>query len=188
MSVPLPGYGYSICDDLWFSRNFYFDLAGNCFGSVLEEEVFDNADCRTDAPELSILDKRRVIEIQRMEQDFDCKVDQTVRRELNVENLDARRKLVHQPVRTGLEIVCVGYQGPQIYIYPDQTRKGERLGRLRPDDILSLSHVEKLQDGRLIRFVYRIIRAESEIGILGWIKASSLQPFFTEDTCKRLIF
>ena len=183
----LPSHAYSICDDLWFARNFYFDRAGHCFGSVLEEEVFDNVNCNTDAPELSLQDKARVLDIQKMENEFGCKLDQTERRDLNVENLQARRSLIDQPIRTGLEIVCVGYTGPRLHIYPDQNFKGKRRGRLKSGDTVAVSQPEQSFEGKFVRFVYRVLRNKRDIELLGWLKASSLQPFFSENSCARLL-
>ncbi|MEM7241608.1 MAG: DUF4453 domain-containing protein [Pseudomonadota bacterium] len=157
-----------ICDDLWFSRNFYFDRAGFCFSSVLGEEVFDNADCTTDVPALSIDEKAVIADIQAQEGHLGCSTHIQERRELEITLLPERRRLLDQPIRSEFESACVGFLGSELMLFSGRDETGEEIGTIEKGDTILLYHAVPNQKGTRDTFVSGVFRNQEMMPILGW--------------------
>src|SRR5690606_19358983 len=92
-----PAFAIETCDELWFTRNLIYDRAGYCFASELGRAVFDNTGCIPGEAKLSPDAVNTVAVIQQLEQDLDCKIDNTGRR-LNVPNIQVRLQMIDIPV------------------------------------------------------------------------------------------
>ena len=170
-----------VCDDLWFSRNFYFDRAGYCFGSVLGEEVFNNYGCTTQAPELTAEEKAIVKEIQNIESDVGCKLDTTERRPLDIPNLPLRRTLLDQPINEGFESGCIGYIGEPLPLRAGIAQDAPIVGYIQAGDHLNFSHVPPIGATGNLDYITAVYRDGALQPLLGW---TSIE--FSEKTCEGL--
>lgn len=136
------------CDDLWYSRNFYFDQAGYCFGSKLGNQVFDNSDCKSKNVTLTESIKQRISQMKQVEQEFSCKVDTSKVRPLDIPNFNSRKLLSEQPINHGLESGCYGYLGTnQVPLYSAKSNNSKIMGYVKTGDDICSVHDEIVTDG-----------------------------------------
>ena len=64
----------NLCNRLWFKRNDIYNSTGYCFSSQLGKLMFDNTDCRTKDPNLSIEQDVIVKNLIRQEKELNCAV------------------------------------------------------------------------------------------------------------------
>ena len=134
-----PAAALDVCDDLWFTRNLVFDRAGYCFGSVLGQAVFDNADCTTKSPNLNAADKAVVERVRAAEAEWGCKVD-SGRSQLNVERIWFRALLSDLPIPSGYESACVPYIGAPTEALAGRSLGAEPVGRLEAGMTVLFEH------------------------------------------------
>lgn len=127
------------CHDLWFTRNLIFDRAGYCFGSVLGQSVFDNANCTTKDPALSAEDKATVARIRDTESWIGCNMD-TESTYLALDALEARRALDTLPVLDRFESACIGWRGPTVPLLSGMQPGAGVIGQISPGDTISFGH------------------------------------------------
>lgn len=117
------------CDDLWYSRNFYYDKASYCFASKLGKAIFDNSNCISNKITLSKPTKHRIGQIKQVEKEFNCQVNSKKLKRLNITGYSARKNLLEQPINQGLESSCVGYLGNhKVPLYADRSSNSKVLG------------------------------------------------------------
>lgn len=123
------------CDDLWYSRNFYFDQAGYCFGSNLGKAVFDNSDCKSKNVNLAKSILQRIDKIKETEAGNSCKVKTNKARRLNIKNFEMRKTLIEQPINHGFESSCFGYKGKlRVALYAARSTNSKIIGYVNLDD------------------------------------------------------
>lgn len=138
-----PAFAEEACDDLWYSRNFYFDKAGYCFGSALGKAVFDNANCKSKDVSFSDAIKLRISHIKQTEKMNECKVSSKKVRNLDIYNFDMRKKLADQPINHGYESSCFGYQGDaKVPLYSAMSEGSEIMGYVGTGDSVYSAHDE----------------------------------------------
>lgn len=131
------------CDDLWYSRNFYFDQAGYCFGSKLGKDIFDNLNCKSKNITLKESVKLRISHIKKVEEWRECNIRTDKVRRLNILNLEMRKHLIDQPINHGEEAVCIGYLGKQkIPLYSAMSFNSEVIGYIKNGDDIYSAHDE----------------------------------------------
>ena len=157
-----------ICDDLWFSRNFYFDRAGYCFSSVLGEEVFDNTNCTTNDPELSIFEKAIISDIQAQEHRLGCNIKIDQRRDLDLEWPKIRRQLIDQPMRVEFESACIGYRKPNLSLFAGREDTSLEIGQIETGDTILFYHATPKPGPKRQTFISGVIREDLSIPIIGW--------------------
>ena len=157
-----------ICDDLWFSRNFYFDRAGYCFSSVLGEEIFDNSDCSTDAPDLTVAEKSVISEIQEQEQFIGCNVDILQRRELDMEHFNQRLTLDDQPLRSEFESACIGYLGEPLDLHSGRNDESTVTGQIEQGDSILLYHATPTAELNKQTFISGVVKNNNLSQAIGW--------------------
>lgn len=150
-----------LCDDLWFTRNVIFDRAGYCFGSELGASVFYNGDCTTSAPEITPADQENVARIRAAEQDWDCAIDSTVARSLSIDAA-FRLLLSDQPVATGYESGCIGWQANPMPLRAGHSPDAPVVGQVQQGDNVNFGH-EPVAGWEYLR-VYR----DGEMAAEGW--------------------
>ncbi len=150
--VASPALAFDACDDLWFTRNLVFDRAGYCFGSPLGRAVFDNGDCRTNAPVLSTADQEIIAAVKTAEREFACHVD-TDRTGLNLPDVPRRKTMTTLPVIEIFESGCYGWRSSDVALFDGVETGARQIGDVvRGDDILFL-HV--FQEPYSFVLVYR---------------------------------
>lgn len=127
------------CHDLWFARNAIMDRAGHCFGTVLGQAVFDNAECLGQPVALSPGDAATVARIRQVEAEQGCRVD-TSRPALDVGALWIRRALIHQPVRDIFESACLGWLGPDAPLFAGHERSTPVIGQIGTGSYVLYAH------------------------------------------------
>jgi len=129
------------CDELWFTRNLQFHLAGYCFGSTLGQEVFGNDACTGTDVALSSEAKALVDRIRANEAAMGCAVD-TSRTMLSMDVLEMDRRMLlrHQPVAYEGESGCIGWTGAPVRIMSGHSGEGSRRGTVEPGDSLVFGH------------------------------------------------
>jgi len=132
----------AFCDELWFTRNLIFDRAGYCFGSPLGRAVFDNGDCDTKTPSLSVKQKRDVAFLKETEGFAGCKVN-TKRTRLVFTGTDWLRSLATLPIRDLGESACLGYTGSDVDLRSGTSDKSAITGILRKGDHVNYAHLQE---------------------------------------------
>lgn len=64
--------GGTTCEKLWIERNAIFDAKGYCFTTEKGQRYFDNSDCTTSSPVLSVREKARVESLRAQEKALGC--------------------------------------------------------------------------------------------------------------------
>jgi len=128
-----PAFAFDPCDDLWFSRNQVFDMAGYCFSSALGKAVFDNSDCISSKVTPDVRGMALVNFAKELEADLNCKVD-TSRRWLDVDNLAMRRALEVPVVLEDSASGCLGWTGDPIPLFAGPRPGAQRLATVKPGD------------------------------------------------------
>ncbi|MGL1920831.1 MAG: YARHG domain-containing protein [Hyphomicrobiales bacterium] len=164
-----PAFAEDACDDLWYSRNFYFDQAGYCFGSKLGKAVFDNSNCKSKNVALTKSTKRRISQMKEIEKEFDCEINTEKARPLNIPQLKSRELLVEQPISQGLESGCYGYTGvKQIPLYSARSKNSKIIGYIENGDDIDSSHDEVDNSD----WWFAGVSTKSGKSSVGWTKAS----------------
>lgn len=136
------------CDELWFSRNAMMDYAGYCFQSPLGQAVFDNSDCTTSEPQLSLAAQAMTRQIIKNEATLACDVN-TDRTELEpMWNIAQRRELEVQPPVPNAweaETSCIGY-GATVPIYAAPDHAARILDVMRPGGNINFVRDVLVQD------------------------------------------
>ena len=138
-AVASPAVADEFCHDLWLARNAIMDRAGYCFGSVLGQAVFDNADCVGKSVSLTPDAQATVARIQERESENACRVN-TKQTTLDVKALELRLDLVHQPVRDLYESACLGWLGPVTPLRAGHDGGAAVVGEVHRGDFVLYSH------------------------------------------------
>lgn len=136
-------YAEEPCDDLWYSRNFYFEQAGYCFGSKLGKAVFDNSNCKSKNVSLSAFIQYRISQMEKIETEWECKINTGKIRALSIPNIDLRKNLLTQPISQGFESSCFGYTGSsQVPLYSAMSENSKIIGHVKLGDDVIDAHEE----------------------------------------------
>lgn len=142
-SLLAQAFAEDACDDLWYSRNFYFDQAGYCFGSKLGKAVFDNSNCKSKNVSLTAPVKYRINQMKKIEAVWECKINTGRVRTLNIPQFDLRKNLVVQPISQGFESSCFGYLGTkQVPLYSAMSENSKIIGHAELGDDVIAAHEE----------------------------------------------
>lgn len=166
------------CADLWFSRNAMLDQAGYCFATPLGKATFDNSDCATKQPNLSLKVSRQIALITKLEQGDAggfyeaCKID-TTKRHLDLAAISQRKQLDFQPATDGSTSVCLDYLGADIPLYAAPWKTARHIGKIKAGDNVSFGH----QDWN--GWSFSLIGRDQDWVTAGWYKAE-----FHGDDCK----
>ncbi len=76
MFLPVTNAVADSCYDLWYERNLIYAENGYCFKTDLARRTFSDFSCRTDHPQFSSLEQRRIDEIKAEERERSCNVNQ----------------------------------------------------------------------------------------------------------------
>ena len=169
-----PALATEPCHDLWFTRNLIFDRAGYCFGSVLGQTVFDNADCITKEPALSVVEKATVARIRETEDWIGCRVDTGATR-LDVDALDVRRTLDTLPVLDRFESACIGWRGSAVPLFSGVMAGARIVGQISTGDTISFAH-EYVEP-----FNFVTVHRDGQLVALGWTNVAT-----DEATCTQM--
>ena len=135
----------SICDDLWFTRNWVMSQAGYCFGSVLGMAQFDNTRCTGQNITLSPVQTAFVTEVRRRETVLGCSVD-TGRTTLRIADVALRKRLQYQPMRHEGDNMegwgCLGFVGPEVSLRSAPRVGAEQVGHIVAGDWVSIGGYE----------------------------------------------
>ena len=63
------------CYDLWYQRNLIYAENGYCFKTELARRTFNNFPCRTDRPQFTLREQRRIEQIKAEERERGCNVN-----------------------------------------------------------------------------------------------------------------
>lgn len=63
------------CYDLWYQRNLIYAENGYCFKTDLARRTFSDSSCRTDHPQFSPREQRRINQIKAEERERGCNVN-----------------------------------------------------------------------------------------------------------------
>ncbi|MEM9060113.1 MAG: DUF4453 domain-containing protein [Pseudomonadota bacterium] len=135
----VPAHADDVCNDLWFTRNLIMDRAGYCFGSILGQSVYDNADCTGKSVSLSADAQAQVSQIRDLEQSIQCRVD-TGQPVIDLEDLDMRRRLIDLPVRDEYESGCIGWLEDPLPLRGGHSAAATVVGEVRRGDSVTFSH------------------------------------------------
>ena len=161
-------FAEDVCDDLWYSRNFHFDQAGYCFGSKLGKSVFDNANCKSKNVNLSKMLNHRINLMKKIETEWECKINTSQIRVLNIPHFNLRKNLDLQPISQGFESSCFGYTSEQqVPLYAAMSENSKILGYVRLGDDVIDAHEE------VIDSTWWFATSISKAGhtIIGWTNA-----------------
>ncbi|MEL7126688.1 MAG: DUF4453 domain-containing protein [Pseudomonadota bacterium] len=128
------------CHDWWFTRNLVIDRAGYCFGSVLGQAQFDNADCIGQTVTLDPASAAAVEQIRQLEVDNQCRVN-TAQPVLNLIDRDIRRQLQAQPIADIFESACLRYRAAPRPLYDAPDPSARVIGQIVPGDTVSYAHL-----------------------------------------------
>ncbi len=64
------------CYDLWYQRNLIYAQNGYCFKTDLAQRTFSDFPCRTDHPQFSSYEKKRIEQLKAEERERHCNVNQ----------------------------------------------------------------------------------------------------------------
>lgn len=120
-----------MCDELWYTKNLLFDRAGHCFASALGRANFNNDDCIGSGPTLRPSEQAQYDMVVEQEELWMCDVDNSVYRDLNIEQEALRRTMIVLPIRDGYESACIGYTGPDHVLRRGPSAMAEQTGTLR---------------------------------------------------------
>lgn len=135
-----PAWANDGCHDLWFTRNLIMDRAGYCFGSVLGQAVFDNADSTGTSVSLPPGQQQMVAALREMERRFECHVN-TGQPWLHLNDRAVRQRLTDLPIRDEFESACLGWLGPLAPLRAGHHPGSDVLNYVSPGDWVSYSHI-----------------------------------------------
>jgi hypothetical protein len=118
-----------ICDQLWFARNKVFAETGYCFKSKLGQTYFDTANCSQTPRALSADEKLQTAQAREMEEEYACKVDSS-RSRLDLGDYAALVDLTVTPIPTGHGFSCIGWKGPNQWLYDIPHETGGYFGEI----------------------------------------------------------
>ncbi len=75
MFLPITNAVAESCYDLWYERNLIYAEKGYCFKTDLARRTFSDFSCRTDHPQFSPREQRRIDEIKAEERERGCNVN-----------------------------------------------------------------------------------------------------------------
>lgn len=156
------------CDDLWFSRNFYFDQAGYCFGSALGQSVFDNSDCRSNSASVPPTIAPLVQELKAAQDELGCRINSGRARPLDVPHLADRFLLDIQPISDGLESACRVETTTPVALRSAPWQGAEIIGYLQPGDEVLLAHYAPHSAGPGWGYASTVWRSGAPARLLGW--------------------
>ena len=129
------------CDELWFTRNAQFHLAGYCFGSPLGQEVFGNSGCTGTDVTLSDEAQALVGRIRQVEAEMGCAVDTSVTAlNFDMDQVPDRLALRHHPVVWFGESGCIGWRGEPAPLMSGHSGEGSRWGTIERGDMIVFGH------------------------------------------------
>lgn len=169
LAAPLPAAALT-CEQMWFARNALFNQAGYCFGSVLGQALFNNADCTTRAPQLSARQSAQVAALKEMEAEAGCAIYTGVSF-LDLPHLAQWQRLSTLPWPEMGGSACIGWRGAPLTLHAAPAANAPVLSVVRPGQTLTFT---ALPEG-----VWDFVQTEDGVG---WSNGAR----FSEALCDQL--